>query len=173
MAMRICISGFAGCGKNTAGAVVAWELGLPVVDFTFKAMAAKLGMRLEELQLKAAKDKKFDLQLDREIVKEASGKDCVVVTWLAPWMVKNATLRVWLNCSEQERARRVAKRDGMGGKEALLHVRKRDAQNIARYKKLYGIDIRKHEIFDLEINSERLRPEHVARIIACAARDKK
>jgi cytidylate kinase len=173
MAMRICISGFAGCGKNTAGAIVARELGLPVVDFTFKGMAAKMGIGLEEMQLKAANDKKFDLQLDEMIVKEASGKECVAVTWLAPWMVKNATLRVWLNCSEKERARRVAGRDKMGAREALMHVKKRDAQNIGRYQKLYGIDIREHGIFDLEISSEKFRPEQVAKIIICAALEKK
>ena len=168
--MRICISGFAGCGKNTAGEIVARKLGLPVVDFTFKSMAAKLGMSLEELQLRAAKDKNFDLQLDEMIVKEASGKDCVVVTWLAPWMVKNATLRVWLNCPEKERARRVAGREGMDGKAALMHVKKRDRQNIARYKKVYGIDITEHGIFDIELNSDILKPEQIAKMVICAAR---
>ena len=171
--MKICIAGFAGCGKNSAGGIVARKLGLPLVDFSFKELAKKLGITLEEMQKKAAADKKFDLSLDEMIVKEASsGKGCVAVTWLAPWMVKDATLRVWLNCPQKVRAERIAKRDSMGGSEALAHVKRRDAQNIARYKKLYGIDITDHGIFDLEISSWIFSPEQAAEIIICAAKQK-
>lgn len=170
--MIICISGLAGCGKNTSGGIVAREMGLELVGFTFKSMARQMGISLEELQARAERDRKFDVQLDEFIVKEATSKDCVVVTWLAPWMVKEATLRVWLNCSLSERAKRIARRDSMEEKAALAHAKLRDAQNIARYKKLYKIDITKRDMFDLEINSERLKPEQAAKIIICAAQEK-
>jgi len=52
------------------------------------------------------------------------------------------------------RAERLADREGIPVEEALLHTKKRDADNRERYLKLYGIDILEHGDFDLEINSE-------------------
>lgn len=171
--MIICISGLAGSGKNTVGEIVAKKLNLKEVKLSFKDEAKKEGKELMKIQRAAGRDESYDRKLDREIVKRARKGNCVVMTWLGPWMVKNADLRVWLNVSEKERARRVAKRDGMSFKEALAHIRKRDRDNIRRYKRYYGIDITDHGIFDLEINSDVFNPQQIADIIIKAAEAKR
>jgi len=171
--MIVSVSGLSGCGKNSVGEAVARKLGLRAVQASFKDEAKRLGVTLMELQEMAEKDKEFDLKLDRHVVDEASKGGCVVMTWLGPWMVKDADLRVWLNAGEEVRAARISKRDGMGPQEALRHVRERDGENRARYKKYYGIDILDHSIFDLEINTAAFSPDASAEIIACAARQQK
>jgi len=171
--MIICISGLAGSGKNTVGEIVAKKLNLAEVKLSFKDEAEKENVDLMKVQREATRDEKYDRELDREIVRRAKRGNCVVMTWLGPWIVKNAGLRVWLNVSERERAKRVAKRDGMGLKRALEHIRKRDENNRRRYKRYYGIDITDHSIFDLEINSDVFNPQQIAGIIIKAAEAKR
>jgi len=167
--MIIAISGLSGCGKNSVGEKVAAKLGLRPVQVSFKEEAKRRGLGLMELQELASKDPALDRRLDEKIVAEASKGNCVVMTWLGPWMVKNADLRVWLNASEEERARRVSGRDRMGLAKAREHVRKRDANNMERYRKFYNIDINDRSIFDLEVNTDRFNPEQSSEIIVAAA----
>lgn len=167
--MIICISGLSGSGKNTVGEIVAKKLGLAEVKLSFKDEAERMNVDLMKVQREATKDESYDRELDKEIVRRAKKGNCVVMTWLGPWIVKNANLRVWLNVSEKERAKRVAKRDKMTFRKALGHIRKRDENNRRRYKKYYGIDIMDHSIFDLEINSDVFNPQQIAGIIIKAA----
>jgi len=171
--MIICISGLAGSGKNTVGEIVAKKLNLREVKLSFKDEARREGVDLMKVQSAAGGDEKYDRELDREIARRAKKGNCVVMTWLGPWVVKNADLRVWLNVSEKERARRVAKRDGMSLRKALEHIRKRDEENRRRYKRYYGIDITDHSMFDLEINSDIFNPQQIAGIVLKAAEAKR
>ncbi len=170
--MIISISGLSGSGKNSVGELVAKKLNLRTISFTFKSEAKKKGVSLMDFQKEAGKDKKIDMDFDKEIVKSAKKGKCVVTTWLGPWMVKGADLKVWLRASPEERARRISKRDKMTRKNALEHVKKRDEDNRKRYKKLYDIDIFSHEDFDMILNSENFLPEQLAGIISCAAKEK-
>jgi cytidylate kinase len=167
--MIVCISGLSGCGKNTVGAKVASKLKLRPVQMSFKDEAARRGMTLMQLQELAGKDRKLDVELDAAITKEAEKGNCVVMTWLGPWTVKNADLRVWLEVSEEERARRVAGRDRMSPEEARKHVHARDDDNRKRYKRYYGIDIDDRSIFDVVVNTGRFNPDQASEIIAEAA----
>lgn len=167
--MKICISGLSGSGKNSVGKLAAKALGFRLVNPTFKTIAAKQKMKLMEFQKKAENDHSIDRKFDEALVKEAGMGDCVVTTWLGPWVIKDATLRVWLFAPHSVRASRVGKRDGMGADEASRHVSDRDASNHERYMKVYGINIYDHSGFDLIINSERFAPEQSAQIVAAAA----
>lgn len=168
--MIICISGLSGSGKNTSGELVAKKLGLREVQLSFKELASKKKISLMEFQKLASSDESYDKKLDEEIVKRAKKGDCVVTTWLGPWMVKNADLRVWLDVSESERANRVAKRDKMSYDEALKCIRERDRNNWERYKKYYNIDMHNLSIFNLVIKSDSLSSEQVAEEIVEAAK---
>lgn len=168
--MIICISGLTGSGKNSVGAEVARLLSLRVVDPTFKTIAKKQGMALMEFQKKAEKEHSIDRHFDARLVAEARKGNCVVTTWLGPWMVKGADLRVWLHAPREVRARRLTGRDGMTLEQARMHVADRDAGNHARYEEVYKIDIYDHSGFELVINTERFAPAQSAEIIAAAAR---
>ncbi len=164
--MIITVSGLTGCGKNTLGEQLAKELGYKMVCPTFKDLAEKEGISLMEFQKKAEKDHNIDKKFDAVLKEQAKG-NCVVTTWLGPWML-NADVRVRLFAPLSVRAQRIAKRDGMSAKEAEQHVKERDLRNQKRYKKVYGIDIFDDESFDITINSGKHSQEETFRIALAA-----
>jgi CMP/dCMP kinase len=161
--MIIAVSGLSGSGKNTFGNALAEKLGYRVVCPTFKDLAKKEGIPLLEFQKKAGEDPSIDKKFDEMLKKEASRSECVVTTWLGPWMVE-ADFRIWVDAPLEVRAKRLAKRDGFSLDEALEHIKQRDANNRERYLKLYKIDIMEHEKFDLEVNSGENTPEEMVEI---------
>jgi len=170
--MIITISGLSGCGKDTVGALVAKALRLRHIRFSFKEEAARRGIPLMELQRMATEDPRIDKEFDKRLVEEARKGNCVVTTWLGSWLVKGADLRVWLTAAPAVRAARLARRDKISRPAALAHISARDANNRARYKKLYGIDLDDHSSFDLEVHTDRFSPPSIARMIILAAREK-
>lgn len=170
--MIICIAGLSGSGKNSVGLLVSKKLGLRLVDPTFKTLAKKEGISLMDFHKKAESQHKIDKDFDARLIAEVSKGNCVVTTWLGPWMIKNADMRIWLYASNEARAKRVAGRDGMNICEAARHIAERDGGNHERYLDVYGIDIYDHSGFDLLINSECFLPDQSAAIISYAALEK-
>ncbi|MFH1393580.1 MAG: (d)CMP kinase [Candidatus Micrarchaeota archaeon] len=158
--MIIAVSGFTGSGKNTLGELLAKELGYRLVCPTFKDLARREGVPLMEYHKKAEKDPDIDKKFDALLKEEAANGDCVVTTWLGPWMVE-ADVRIRVFAPDNTRAERISKRDSMGDEEALEHLLERDERNRKRYKKLYGIDIDNDDIFDACLNSGIYRPEQL------------
>jgi len=158
--MIIAVWGYTGSGKNTLGKLIAERLGYKLVCPTFKDLAKQRGISLMELQKMAERDHNIDKKFDELLKKETAGGNCVVTTWLGPWMV-NADVRIKLAVSDRTRAERVAKRDGISFDEALKHVRERDHNNIERYKAIYGIDINDEKIFDAILDGEHSTPEEL------------
>jgi len=165
--MIIAVTGLAGSGKNTFGAALAEELGLRVVCPTFKDLAKAEGVSLLEFQKMAHADPEIDKKFDKHLKEESTRGNCVVTTWLGPWMV-DADFRIWVEAPLEVRAKRLAKREGMTDEEALEHTKKRDADNRERYLKLYDIDIMDHKDFDLEISSEEHLPVEMVKIALSA-----
>ena len=160
----IAIGGFTGSGKNTVGEFLAKELNFNLVCPTMKDLAKKEGISLIEFQKRAEKDHNIDIKFDQLLKDEASKGNCVVTTWLGPWMLQ-ADLRIFLNAPPIVRAERIMPRDNLTLEQALKHIKERDAQNKRRYKKIYKIDIEDNSIFDLVINSQKLNKDQVNRIV--------
>ncbi|MFH0836297.1 MAG: cytidylate kinase family protein [Candidatus Micrarchaeota archaeon] len=176
--MRVAISGLSGCGNSTVSKLVAEKTGFPRFNYTFHDLARDLGEEFMDFHAKAASNPGIDLELDRKqqaFINE--NKHCVVGTRLAVWMDDAKLLekiggervkldfKVWLDAPLEERARRVAEREGGSQDEAQAEVIARDLDNALRYKKLYGIDVSKHGFVDLAINSEELTAEEVSQRI--------
>jgi len=171
--MIICVTGFAGCGKNVVSDVVAQRLGIGRVKLSFKDIAKDMGISLMDVQQRADKDPSIDREFDNRVSDAAHKGDCVVSTWLGPWLIRDASMRVWLDAGEEVRARRISNRDKITYIDALKHVKARDENNRKRYFALYGINIDDHSAFDLIINTEIYRPEQSAGIIIAALKEKK
>ncbi len=161
----IAIGGLVGSGKNTVGKNVADELAWRMVEPTFKTLAEREGITLMEFQKRAAKDPDIDRKFDEALKEECAGGDCVVTTWLGPWMAPGRPYRVWLDVDADVRAYRVSQRDQIPLEKALEHVNTRDADNRARYMKVYGIDISDHGQFDLVLAVQDEGPDDLARKI--------
>ena len=169
----ICISGLVGSGKDTVSDIVANKLGFNRVKLSFKDVAKQMGISLMEYHAYVEKDLTIDKQFDKMVIKEARKQNSVISTWLGPWLINDAVLKIWLNASEETRAERISNRDQMGKIKALKHVKERDRHNRGRYLALYAIDILYHSGFDLEINTEHFNPEQIAEIIVAAYNSKK
>lgn len=163
--VRIAISGLAGCGNTTACKNVAKTLKLKVVNFTLRNLAEEMGMTLDEILDKRKDDPKYDYLLDRKQISLVSSEDDTILgSRLSSWLIY-ADLKVWLDASLRERAARIVEREEREYYEVLVETKKRDEEDIATYKKLYGIDIMKHDEIDLTINTERFDANEVAQII--------
>src|SRR6202011_1601608 len=84
-----------------------------------------------------------------------------------------ADLRVWLQASLEERAKRIFRREvgkGLTYESVLYRTLQRDEQNRKRYLQLYGIDSNDRSDFDIIINTEKLTAEQVSSLIIAAAR---
>ncbi len=167
--MIIAISGLSGSGKTTLGRLLAEKLGYKLVCPTFKDLAQKEGVSLMEFQKMAEKDPEIDRKFD-DLLKEMATGDCVVTTWLGPWIV-DADLRIKVDCPVDVRAERLVGRDGMDIEAARKHVIERDEGNRKRYMKTYGIDIDDTEKFDAVLNSARFSPDKLVRIVLEILRD--
>jgi len=158
----IAISGFAGSGKNTVSRIAAQSLGWRVVEPTFKTLAEREGIPLMEFQARAHSDFDIDKKFDEALQEAAKEGGCVIATWLGPWMAPGRAFRVWLEAPLETRAKRLCGREGKTEEQALEHIKKRDADNVERYKKVYGIDITNHSGFDMILDASKKTPEQLA-----------
>lgn len=170
--MIIAVAGLTGSGKNTLGGLLAKKLGYRLVCPTFKDLAAKEGVPLMEFQKRAEKDPDIDRKFDAVLKEEAARGDCIVTTWLGPWIV-DADVRIKVKVADRIRAERIAKRDGMAVADALAHLLERDDRNRKRYRKLYGIDIDDEGIFDAVLDGGRNGPERLLELALAAIKRKR
>jgi cytidylate kinase len=168
--LLITISGLPGAGTSTVARLVADALGIDRVDggSVFRAMAAERGLDVGAFSLVAEADPEIDLELDQRLADRANEGDVLLESRLAAWIVTNEGLpatRVWIDADEQERARRVASREGVEPDAALEANRAREASERRRYRTYYGIDLDDQTLYDLVIDSTGIRPEALAESI--------
>ncbi len=168
--MIICIAGLGGSGKSPIAESLAKKLGIRHLSKSFKEVS---GDGKDLVAFVKSVDTEFDKNLDAEVIREAKKQDCVVSTWLGPWMIKDADVKVWLNASLETRAGRKAKSLKMSLQEAKDYLKTIEDADAARWKSLYGFDIMKdHDIFDIEINTDKLKIEESVEIIALLSIEK-
>ena len=179
MMLRICVSGFTCTGKTSVGKELAKDLKIMHVTKTATTSYKSL---IEDMKKKRSKDKKLKLietmdrryakSFDNEVVDLAKRNDSIITTWLGPWMVKDATIRVWLYASPEERARRAAKRDRVNIKTAKDYISMKDRSAINGARSLYNININDNSMHDIEINTERLSKREIISLISLLAIEK-
>jgi cytidylate kinase len=171
--VRIAISGKSGCGNTTVSSLVSKELGYPLINFTFRNLAEERHMEFWDLAALAEKDDSIDFELDRRQVEMAlAQKDCILASRLAIWMLKEADLKIYLDATVEERARRIHKREGGTLEEKIAETTARDAKDTARYKRLYDIDNTDSTVADILIDTTRKSAAEVAHIIVHEVRSR-
>jgi len=149
----ICICGMAGSGKSTVAKRIAEHYGLRYSSGgdALKAVAAELGYKtggegwwetdegirfLEE----RSRNPEIDRRVDQKQLEWAEEGGIVFDSWAMPWLLKEG-FKVWLEASEQVRAKRIAERDGLTPEEALKYLREKEAKTKRIYKNLYGFTL--------------------------------
>ncbi|MGH0054483.1 MAG: (d)CMP kinase, partial [Sphaerochaetaceae bacterium] len=140
--------------------------GFEMINFTFRSLSEEKGIDFWTFCKMAEESDEYDLEVDRRQVEMAlSKKDCVLGSRLAIWMLKQADLKIYLTATTEERARRITEREGGAYEKRLEQTKMRDANDSARYLRLYGIDNSDTSIADLTIDTTEKQPEEVAHII--------
>lgn len=153
----ICIDGNSGAGKGTLAKYIAKEKDLEHISAGqfFRKIAEEKGMTVGELSEKA--DKQTDIEVDKRTIQKALQKDCVVDSRIGGKILKDkADLKIRLQASLKERAKRVAERENINKQKATKRVKKRDQDNKKRYKEYYDIDLNNLQIYDLIIDNTQL-----------------
>jgi CMP/dCMP kinase len=89
----------------------------------------------------------------------------VLESRLAGWIARNekvAATTVWIACDEWERAQRVGRRDGVAVDVALAANRAREASEVTRYARYYGIDLLDLTPYELCLDSTTSPPPELA-----------
>jgi len=130
---------------------------------------------LEAWQTKKGKSKKTHEERDKLQIKKAKKGNIVICGKLSIHFLKEMSdYKIWLDVPLKVRARRTAKRDGIGVSKAIKEIRKR--QNIERkeWKRIYGFDyFYQKKIADFVFDSSELTLKHTANKIIRFIKSKK
>ncbi|MBS7649633.1 cytidylate kinase family protein [Candidatus Bathyarchaeota archaeon] len=146
----ICISGLAGSGKSTAARSIAEHYGLRYFSGgdALKAVAFEMGYGVvergwweTEVGMRFLDERLRNLDLDRRVDEKmlewAEEGNVVLDSWTMPWLLREG-FKIWLDASEEVRAQRIAKRDGISVEEAIKRMRERESRTREIYRRLYG-----------------------------------
>ena len=163
--VRVAISGKSGCGNTTVSGLLSKTLGVTLINYTFRQLAAEKGMTLPEVIEAAKTDDSYDKYVDKHQVELALAEPCVLGSRLAIWMLKEADLKVYLFASDDTRAHRVFNREGGDLQQIKDFTAMRDSEDTRRYKEFYGIDNNDYAFCDLIIDVNEKTPEEIVNII--------
>lgn len=168
-----------GSGKTTLANDLAKRYGLEIFTGSdvFKGMAREQGYDPDkigwweseegfEFLAKRHENPKFDKEVDRVVMDVAKKGGVVITSWTMPYLGAPG-IKIFLNASQEERAKRVVGRDGIDYEDALQHIKKRDEGNRRLYKNLYGFTLGQDlDIFDIIVDTDGMTPEQVDDIVA-------
>lgn len=163
--VRVAISGKSGCGNTTVSSMLAEKLGIKLINYTFRQLAAEKGLTLAEVIENAKTDDSYDITVDTRQVDLARQESCILGSRLAIWMLKEANLKVYLLADPEVRAKRILNREGGNLQEIIDFTSMRDNEDSRRYMKLYQIDNSNYEFADLIIDTSVNTPEQIVNII--------
>jgi len=163
--IRVAVSGKSGCGNTTVSSMLAQRLGVKLINYTFRQMAAERGVPLADIIEAARNDDFYDRYVDTHQVELAEKESCVLGSRLAVWMLRNADLKVYLLADDETRAGRIFRREGGSLEQIREFTRMRDMEDSRRYLELYGIDNTDYSSADLVIDTASKTPEDIVCII--------
>lgn len=179
MGKIITISGALGSGKSTIMKLLATRLGFETYSTgnAQRKIAAKYGVSTLELNHIADTNPKIDEEIDgvfSGLIE--TGKNYVVDSRMAFYFIPSS-FKVKLNVSVDEAARRVFNdaertneapyRDMDDAKCALIERR---TSEVARFEKIYNVNIDNDSLFDLVIDTTHKTPNEICDIITTAFR---
>lgn len=161
----ITVSGLAGSGKSAAASAIARRFGLELVTVgdIFRRLAREEGVSLEKYLSRNPVD--VHVKADRATYSFAKKGGCVLVGRLTGLIAGPSAFKIFLVAPLEVRAKRVALRDGISYREALLAVRKRDLLDRSTYRKIYGIDVNDMSRYNLVFDTQYFSKEATARLM--------
>ena len=180
----IVISGPPAVGKTTIARGIAEEFDLKFLagGDLLKEMANELGFDTKgddwwdteegmSFLSERKKNPEFDKNLDEKL-KEIFLKDNVVITsYTIPWIVDYG-IKIWLDGSLENSAKRMRARDNVSVEESSQIAKKRYDENKIIYKTLYGFEFGEDlSVFDKTIETDNLDAGQVLEIAKLTVRE--
>jgi cytidylate kinase len=105
-------------------------------------------------------DPSFDKKVDDKLIQIVKKGGTVITSYTLPWLVVDESviiIKFWLRGSSENRAKRMANRDGISFAEAKRITKLRDEENKRIYYRLYGFRFGEDlTVFDYMLNTDRL-----------------
>ncbi len=105
-------------------------------------------------------DPSFDKKVDDKLIQIVKKRGTVITSYTLPWLVVDESviiIKFWLRGSSENRAKRMANRDGISFAEAKRITKLRDEENKRIYYRLYGFRFGEDlTVFDYVLNTDRL-----------------
>ncbi|MBI4151077.1 cytidylate kinase family protein [Candidatus Woesearchaeota archaeon] len=180
--MIITISGHAGSGKSTVANLLAEKLGYKrySVGDLRREMAQKRGLTLEAYNKLGEKDRKTDTEADAWAKRLGETQDDFIIDGRVAWHFIPHSFKIFLDVQPKvaaERAfkdhlagKRTSERAVLSLKDVLQGQQERQASDVKRYRKYYGItyDDKKH--FDFYYDTSKSTPAKAVQEILKAIR---
>jgi cytidylate kinase len=175
----IVISGWPAVGKTTIAGKLAEEFRLIKYNGgdILKMLAAEKGYAVgrddwwdtaeaKKFMQARKSDPSFDKKVDKKLTDIVKKGGAVITSYTVPWLVKEEfVINLWLRGSPENRAKRMANRDGISLAEAKKIVALRDEENKKIYYQLYGFRFGQDlTVFDYVLNTDRLPLDSVIEI---------
>jgi len=162
----ITISGLPGSGTTTVAKMLSERLNLKYINvgMIFREMAEKNKMNLEFFEKYCEEHPEIDIELDRKQEEMMRQGNIIMEGRLSGWIAhlkKIPAFKIWLDCKEKERIRRIIEREGGEFFEKKEKIKEREKSEKRRYMKFYGIDLNNKSIYDLVIDTTDIPPEKV------------
>lgn len=173
--VAVTISGHPGSGTSTLVDRLCHRLGWSKLNGgeVFRMVAEERGIELEEFSRLCDEEPEVDMSLDERLrfsMTEPDGPQ-IVESRLAGWWAHKLELeclKVWLQVSIKERARRVVIREGGDLDDAEKRINERQQADQKRYSNLYSLSLDELTPYNLIIEADSLNPEQVEQLVVSA-----
>jgi cytidylate kinase len=113
----------------------------------------------------------FDKKVDEKLIKLFEKGDVVITSYTLPWLIDSG-IKLWLNGTIENSAKRMQNRDNMEKSSALEVVNKRFNENKLIYKNLYNFEFGDDlSVFDKIIQTDGINADQVLEIAKSSVRE--
>ena len=184
MSKSIVVSGPPAIGKTTVAKGLAKEFNLNYLSGgdILKELASEEGFSSSgddwwdtEDGMKFLNQRKenpeFDKKVDKKLIELFEKGDVVITSYTLPWLINNG-IKLWLDGSVKNSAKRMQNRDDMDESSALEVVNKRFNENKLIYKNLYDFEFGDDlSVFDKIIQTDEKNAYEVLEIAKSTVRE--
>jgi len=164
----IAVSGLHGSGRSTHARRLAKAFNLRYVSAgqLFREFAAQKGLAVHQLAEALEEDRAVDEFIDHRTREEACKGGVVLDGDLSAWVAGyQADVRIFLTAPNEERFRRLSKRDQRPLAAVREETLRREARDRERFRRFYGIAFEDISIYDIILNTGRLPRESVFKVL--------
>ena len=184
MSKSIVVSGPPAIGKTTVAKGLAKEFGLNYLSGgdILKELASEQGFFSSgddwwdtEDGMKFLNQRKenseFDKKVDEKLIQLFEKGNVVITSYTLPWLIDSG-IKLWLDGTVENSAKRMQNRDNLDESSALAVVNKRFNENKLIYKNLYNFEFGDDlSVFDKIIQTDGINAEQVLEIAKTTVRE--